>query len=441
MAPGSSVNRSVSSQRAARRVPAPEPRSGSADARRTVQQRRLTQQGRVVPPQRTPQQEQRLRVWQRTAAKRAARQVETETAIVEREERLRAFERSRPATAPPGAERQKRRESYAEYTKRKHAAAQTATEGAEALNTALDRLFSTALAHPVDAGFRALKRPVVEEPFDAHGLDRPIAPPSREDFLPAAGGLPSWLPGQQASRERARSTAEAEYEQALAEHQAAEYERVRRLSLAKREHQRRQSAHTARARAQHAEVDALARRYREGDPVAVEEYSRFVLARRSWPPQFAPLWRVRYRPELCQLDVEGELPPPELLPRFRSYRYVPARDTFHRQPVPPREINERYRRLIAQTTLCALVDLFSTSAAEVVDVIQLNGRVTAEAPGTGLPVRPCLVSVAVARNEYDALEPAGADPLALLARVDGRLSERPLLLKPVQPWADFTVAG
>jgi restriction system protein len=438
MAPGSSVNRSVSSQRtAARRIPPPEPQQ-----RRTVQQRRSDRQGRVVPPpQRTPQQEQRLRVWQRTAAKRAARQVETEAAVVEREERLRAFERARPQTSPPGTERQQRRESYAEYVKRKHAAAQSATEAAEALTTALDQLFSTALAYPVDAGFRALKRPAVEEAFDAHGLDRPIPAPSIEDFLPASGHLPSWLPGQQASRERARGAAEAEYEQALAEHQTAEYDRVRRLSVAKREHQRRQAAHTARARAQHAEVDALARRYHEGDPIAVEEYSRFVLARRSWPPQFAPLWRVRYRPELCQLDVEGELPPPELLPRFRSYRYLPARDTFHRQPVPPRELNDRYGRLIAQTTLCALVDLFSTSSPRVVDVIQLNGRVTAEAAGTGLPVRPCLVSIAVGRNEYDALDPSGADPLALLARVDGRLSERPLLLAAVQPWADFTVAG
>ncbi len=368
-------------------------------------------------------QDQQRRIWQRTAAKRAARQVETEQAILEREQRLRDARDEQP---PYGREP----ESYEGYVRRRHAEAREATVAAAGRSAALDDLWVTALASPLHVSFGSLRRKVTPVPFDAGALATPLPEPLPEDFQPAGLTLPSWVPGQRAARERARQAAYAEYRQAVAEHRAAEYDRVRRLSVARLEHQRRMVAETAEANAHNTTIDRLRAGYRELDPAAVEEFARIVLTARSWPEGIVLRWKLTYRPDYRQIDAECTLPGPEIVPGVRRYRYVAAADAIRRQLVPADELRRRYDAAVEQIALVGLFDLFHALAADVVDVVQLNGRLSAPAPEP----EPYLVSVAAARTEWDALSLSADPPAELLRRLDARVSPSPFDAVPVVPW-------
>jgi restriction system protein len=368
-------------------------------------------------------QDQQRRVWQRTAAKRAARQVETEQAILEREQRLRA---AREESPPYGSER----ETYETYVRRRHAEAREATVSAAARSSALDDLWTAALASPLHVSFGSLRRPVAHVPFDAGALATPLPEPRPEDFQPVGPTLPSWVPGQRAARERARQAAYDDYRQALAEHRAAEYDRVRRLSGARLEHQRQEAAAAAEANAHNATVDRLRNGYRDHEPAAVAEFARIVLSARTWPEGVVLRWRLNYRPDYGQLDAECVLPGPEIVPGVRRYRYVAAADAIRRQLVPVEELRRRYDSAIEQIALVALFDLFHALAPDVVDVVQLNGRLSAPSPEP----EPCLVSVAAARSEWAGLDLANDAPADLLRRLDARVSPSPYDAVPVVPW-------
>lgn len=368
-------------------------------------------------------QDQQRRIWQRTAAKRAARQVETEQAIVEREQRLREFREEQPSY---GSEP----ESYESYVRRRHAEAREATVAAAGRSSALDDLWATALASPLHVSFGSLRRKVTHVPFDAGALATPLPEPLPEDFHPAGPTLPSWVPGQRAARERARQAAYHEYRQAVAEHRAAEYDRVRRLSVARLEHQRREAAEAAEANAHNATIDRLRAGYRDRDPAAVEEFARIVLTARSWPEGIVLRWKLTYRPDYCQIDAECTLPGPEIVPGVRRYRYVSAADAIRRQLVPAEELRRRYDAAVEQIALVGLFDLFHALAPDVVDVVQLNGRLSAPPPEP----EPYLVSVAAARAEWDALNLSDGSPAELLRRLDARVSPSPFDAVPVVPW-------
>jgi hypothetical protein len=377
-------------------------------------------------PQRLRQDQQR-RIWQRTAAKRAARQVETEQAILDREQRLREIS-DEPATYrnPYGNEP----ETYEGYVRRRHAEAREATLAAAVRSSALDDMWAVALASPLHVSFGSLRRRVTPVPFDAGNLATPRVEPRPEDFRPAGASLPAWVPGQRAARERARQAAYAEYRQAVAEIRAAEYDRVRRLSVARLEHQKREAAVTAEAHTHNASVDRLQAGYREHDPAAVEEFARIVLSARSWPEGVVLRWRLNYRPDYCQIDAECTLPGPEIVPGVRRYRYVTGSDTLRRQLVPVEELRQRYDAAVEQIALVALFDLFHALAPDVVDVVHLNGRLSAPPPEP----EPHLVSVAAAREEWNALSLHADQPADLLHRLDARVSPNPYDAVPVVPW-------
>jgi len=101
---------------------------------------------------------------------------------------------------------------------------------------------------------------------------------------------------------------------------------------------------------------------------------------------------------------------------------------IHRQFAPAADLRQRYQRLVEQVALVALFDLFSGLAPDVADVVQLSGR---RAGG------PYLVSLAVARAEWDALRPWTDPPATLLQRLDARVSPDAAAGVPVVPWADL----
>ena len=58
---------------------------------------------------------------------------------------------------------------------------------------------------------------------------------------------------------------------------------------------------------------------------------------------FPRQYQVAYRPENRDLVVEFELPPQEVIPKERGYRYVKSRDVIEPLPRPKAEIKAALR--------------------------------------------------------------------------------------------------
>jgi restriction system protein len=99
-----------------------------------------------------------------------------------------------------------------------------------------------------------------------------------------------------------------------------------------------------------ADVRARQSAFISGDPEAVEWFVSRVLDASRYPRGFPRRYQVAYRPENRDVVVEFELPPQEVVPVMRGYRYVKARDAIDPLPRPQNETRQRYKRLIAADT-------------------------------------------------------------------------------------------
>ena len=165
------------------------------------------------------------------------------------------------------------------------------------------------------------------------------------------------------------SAAREQFEAARLQHRQAEEQRLRALASAIAEHEHMVAEEQAKAAAQNAAIEARQAAFASGDPEAVEWFVSHVLDGSRYPERFPRRYQVAYRPENRDLVVEFELPPQEVIPKERGYRYVKSRDAIEPLPRPKDEIKQRYAQLIACVALRTLNEIFCATPADVVTAI------------------------------------------------------------------------
>ena len=210
------------------------------------------------------------------------------------------------------------------------------------------------------------------------------------------------------------------------------------LASARAEHERKVAEERAKAAAQNVDIEARQTAFISGDPEAVEWVVGRVLDGSQYPKGFPSRYQVAYRPENRDLVVEFELPPQELIPKERGYRYVKSRDVIEPLPRPEAEIKQRYARLIACVALRTLNEIFCATPADVVTAIVFNGRVSTIDRTTGKPDRPHLLSVSAERPKFMDLVLAEVDPVACVKkRLDALVSANPFDMEAIEPFIAF----
>lgn len=155
------------------------------------------------------------------------------------------------------------------------------------------------------------------------------------------------------------------------------------------------------------------------------------------PRGFPRRYQVAYRPENRDVVVEFELPPQEVVPVMRGYRYVKARDAIDPLPRPQNETRQRYKRLIACVALRTLHEIFTATPSEVVEAVVFNGRLSTTDRATGKPARPHLLSVSAERAVFEDLVLAAVEPAACLTQLNALVSPNPYDLEAVEPFIAF----
>jgi restriction system protein len=301
----------------------------------------------------------------------------------------------------------------------------------------MDSLLTAGLHQGLGVSFASLKHSVEMPPFDAGGLDMPIAEPQWAQFAPRPPSAVGRMFGGSARHAREEAAARDAYQQECTRHAAAEADRRQQLAERRRAYDR-QSAQAAEAVAEHnAGVDQFEREFRAAEPEAVAQLLTLVLDASVYPEGFAHRTRALYRPEPREVVVEYELPPQSVVPVERDYKYVQSRDEIDTLARPVKEIKDRYARLIAMVALRTIHEAFAAGKSGLVGVVTFNGHVSTKDRATGQPVRPCLISVSAPQELFVTFVLADLDPVACLHKLNALVSLHPYDLEAVRPVVDF----
>lgn len=368
---------------------------------------------------------------------RMQREAERARAVRERDaaRRARDAQRSQAARARERVADQKERARLYAVARAEEVAGDNADLEAEV--AALEGVLASTLDVDDFLDLETLKQPLVLPQFDPSvaGAVRPA--PRLEEFLPdAPSGLGRAFGGAARHQERVQQ-AQAAFERAAAAHQVQLQAHGREFEAVRRRHDAEVARLTDEQREQIEQVTALQRGLAAGLPEAVVGYLDLVLEAAAYPDGFPHAWRLAYTPETRQLVVEYELPAREVVPVAKAYRYVKSSDTVTAVARSQAQIRALYSSVVAQTALRVVHEVLESDRAGRVASVVLNAHVTATDPGTGRPVRPCLVALGTTRSRFMELDLRRVDPAACLRHLEARVSRDPAALVPVEPMVRF----
>jgi restriction system protein len=310
------------------------------------------------------------------------------------------------------------------YLQSSQQAAQEKTAAIEQRVRVLDEILASAVALPPWSFERLVVSP--KEPrFDPGPLGLAVPSPAWEAFAPARpSGLRRFL-GLWVGAVRYKSQlaqARARFAAAESEHQRAESERQQALAAAKARHHREITQERAKAAKRNAYMARHRAGFAAGQAESVEWFVGGVLHASRYPDGFPRRHTVAYRAASREVAVDFELPPQDVVPSVRGYRYLATRDAIEPLPRPASEIRQRYERLVSSVALRTLHEIFGATLPDVVEAVAFEGHVTAVDPATGRSARRHMLSVSVTRAAFDDLVLTAVDPVACLAHLDALVS-------------------
>ncbi|MCF3961991.1 restriction endonuclease, partial [Streptomyces fuscigenes] len=230
-----------------------------------------------------------------------------------------------------------------------------------------------------------------------------------------------------ARRQAAREEARRRYEDDLRAARYAEQQRVRQLEAYRGQYDAWAAGVRAETERHNDGVRAMAAGLRDGDAeTAVEYFTAALYASTAWPDAFPRQVSAAYDRGAGELVLEWELPPFDVVPEVRSVRYVAGADEEREVARPATRRRALYRETLAQCALLVLREVFAADEFRTLRAVSLNGFVDGPDPATGRPARVHLASVAVGRDDFDALNLERVSPVdCLVDGLRGQLSARP----------------
>lgn len=184
---------------------------------------------------------------------------------------------------------------------------------------------------------------------------------------------------------------------------------------------------------EHAAVDARKALYESCNPQAITEYCELVLSASTYPEWFPQEFELDYDSNAKTLVVDYKMPSPDDLPRLKGVKYVASRDEYEEQFVSESQAAKLYDEVLYQTTLRTVHELFEADVVSALDVVVINGIVTAIDRSTGQAVTSCLLSLRTNKAEFLAINLEQVDPKSCFKSLKGVGSSKLHGLAPIAP--------
>ncbi|MEU8235348.1 restriction endonuclease [Actinoplanes sp. NPDC048967] len=375
---------------------------------------------------------QRAHATQTAAEQRAQTAAEQQRQLIRRNADLAAAAAQRAA-----ADAEQQREHRRLYAEARTAEAAAANADIRARLSELDSLLLSTLDVDDHIDLDRFKKPVRVPPFDPGKLGRALPEPAWESFAPPEPrGVGKILGGERIHQQQVEAAKRA-YQDARARWIDAETRRLRQLAARELQYEENRSRYEAKLISYNAEVDRFAAAVAGADPASVVEYFAMVLGNSVYPDDFPQHFRLAYQAKQRRLLVEYHLPPVEVIPVVKEYRYDRVRDDLVAAPRDEGEIRRRYTEIISMVALRTIHEIIEADRGALVGEVLFNGIVDTIDRRTGQFVRPCLVSVRADRDTFAAIKLRRVDPVACVKHLPAGLSTQPDQLDGVTPMIDF----
>jgi restriction system protein len=305
----------------------------------------------------------------------------------------------------------------------------------------LEKLLVDSLGKNPAIDFEALKVNPKIPTLDLSEFQKVVPIPEWSHFEPKRPHpLVAWIPKVRNGHETRTAQSRRDFQVALERHKEKEAERRDACERKVQEHKAKEASIKAAADRKNAELDQWRSAVESGDKEALEEYFDQILSESDYPDGFPREGRLAYVRESKQLVIEYDLPLlDDVIPTAKGFAYVKASDTVNEAARPEKQRRSLYASVVAQTTLRCLREMFATDIWSHIDTLVLNGFVATTDPGTGNPIRPCLVTVRTTRERFMGLNLAAVDPIAALQYLSASFSKSPAELAPVRPLLEFNM--
>ncbi|GGQ64318.1 restriction endonuclease [Couchioplanes azureus] len=379
-----------------------------------------------------------IRDMQRAHATQAAAELRAGTAAARQRQLIRRnADLAIAAAQQAAADAERQREHRRLYAEARTADAAAANADLRARLSDLDSLLLSTLDVDDHIDLDRFKKPIAAPPFDPGPLGRAAPEPSWQSFAPPAPrGVGKILGGERIHQQQLHQAKRA-FEQARAQWAEGERRRERQLAARRAQYEENRRRYEARLLAYNAEVDRFAAAVANADPASVVEYFAMVLGNSVYPDDFPQHFRLAYLPKQQHLLVEYHLPPVEVIPVVKEYRYDRVRDDLIAVPRDESEIRRRYTEIISMVALRTVHEIIEADRGGLVAKVLFNGIVDTIDRRTGRFVRPCLVSLHTDRDTFAAIKLRRVDPVACLKHLQAGLSGAPDQLDGVTPVIDF----
>jgi restriction system protein len=379
-----------------------------------------------------------IRDMQRERATQVAAEQRANTAATQQRELIRRNADLAIAAAQQAAsDVERHRERQRLYVEARTADAAAANAEVRARLSELDTLLLSTLDVDDHIDLDQFKKPLVIPPFDPGPLGRALPEPSWQSYVPPQPRGVGRILGGERLHQQQTANARRAFEQARARWVEGEERRRQQLAARLRAYEESLRKYQAKMAAYNAEVDRFAAAVAGADPASVVEYFAMVLGNSVYPDDFPQHFRLAYLPKQKHLLVEYHLPPLEVIPVVKEYRYDRVRDDLAALPRDEGEIRRRYVEVIARVTLRTVHEIVEADRGALVRQISFNGIVDTIDRRTGRFVRPCLVSVRTDRETFAAIKLRRVDPVACVKHLDGALSAEPDQLAQIAAKIDF----
>jgi len=333
------------------------------------------------------------------------------------------------------------KERKRQYTEDRVSEIQEMNEELESQVQALERLLVDSLGRKSAIKFQSLKVKAKIPALDLGDLKKTVEEPNWIHFEPKKPhAFIAWIPAVKRGHQARTDQAVAAHQAAIQLHKEQEMDRREACERRIREHKDLEANLMAEAEKKNAQIDEWKRAIETGDREAIESYFEQVLDASEYPDGFPDEIKLVYVTESKQLILEYDLPEMDgVIPAVKAYTYVKSSDTVNESARPEKQRRSLYASVVAQATLRCIRELFAADQWEYIDTIVLNGFVSTTDPGTGKPIRPCLVTIRTTRDRFMDLNLAGVDPIAALQNLSASFSKSPAELVPVKPLLEFNM--
>jgi len=174
--------------------------------------------------------------------------------------------------------------------------------------------------------------------------------------------------------------------------------------------------------------------YETGEKDGIEKYFELVLISSNYEKEFfTKQIYIKYFTDTRILFVEYYLPDKKDLISVKEIKYVITKDEFQEVHFSDNELNKMYDTILYEITLRTLNEIFKADYSNSVDQIVFNGFVDSIDKSTGQHINPCIISIAVTKEQFLDLNLMEIEPKKCFQGLKGISASKLYTLTPVAP--------